>query len=577
MKILSLQLGHTATAAIMDNGVILGVLSQEKLDNKKNSSQFPKDAILALLKKINIKEISEIERIIISSTFLYPWNESNLKVKQNKFKSFLVSLENSSLGSFFPYVFSSIRKVKRKLKHNIGHRQLKNNLRGIGADKIPIQMLDHHTCHAYASYFSTVRNVPALIFTCDGEGDDISSSVSLVDKNGNLKLLAQSDYKNSIGWIYSATTRFLGMKILEHEYKVMGLAPYAKEYFLETYVNIFKDVISLDNKNPLRFKSKLNSAHFYNYLIKNASGERFDNIAASVQHLTENLITNWIKNAIVLTGINEIYTGGGVFMNVKLNKKIQEMKEVKKVHFMPSCGDESLPIGALYKFASDNDIPTRPLKNLYLGLSYSDKDIEKYIKSSGFYKKFRIKFFTNIDDKIAELLANKEIVARFSGSCEWGARSLGNRAILAHPSFMESFYTVNDQIKVRDFWMPFAPTILDSFALIYLEKYRPKITSAQHMITSYVATKEGQSALRAAIHQGDKTLRPQVLKEEINPSYYKLIEKFSKITGVGGILNTSFNLHGFPLVCSPEQAFFTLENSELKNLAIGSFLVQKRK
>jgi len=264
-------------------------------------------------------------------------------------------------------------------------------------------------------------------------------------------------------------------------------------------------------------------------------------------------------------------------MNVKLNKKIQEMKEVKKAHFMPSCGDESLPIGALYKFASDNDIPTRPLKNLYLGLSYSDKDIEKYIKTSGFYKKFRIKYFTNIDDKVAELLANKEIVARFSGSCEWGARSLGNRAILAHPSFMESFYTVNDQIKVRDFWMPFAPTILDSFASIYLEKYRPKITTAPHMITSYVASKEGQSALRAAIHQGDKTLRPQVLKEEINPSYYKLIEKFSKITGVGGILNTSFNLHGFPLVCSPEQAFFTLENSELKNLAIGSFLVQKRK
>jgi carbamoyltransferase len=251
------------------------------------------------------------------------------------------------------------------------------------------------------------------------------------------------------------------------------------------------------------------------------------------------------------------------------------MKEVKKVHFMPSCGDESLPIGALYKYAKDNDIVTQPLKNLYLGLSYSDRDISEFIKKHGLIKKYKIKRFSNIENKIAELLAKKEIVARFSGNCEWGARSLGNRAILAHPTFMDSFYTVNDQIKVRDFWMPFAPTILDTFASLYLKDYHPRKSSAPHMITSYFATKKGQDDLRAAIHQGDKTLRPQVLSKEINPTYYKLIEKFTKITGIGGVLNTSFNLHGYPLVCSPEQAFFTLENSELKNLAIGNFLIQK--
>lgn len=576
MKILSIQLGHTSTAAIMDNGIIVGVLSQEKLDNKKNSSQFPKEAILALLRKNNLKSINEFQRIIISSTHLYPWKENDEKVKESTFKNILLNIENSKLGYFLSFVFSGIRKIKRKIHYYSGLRQLKNNLIEIGAENIPINMIDHHTCHAYAAYYSTIRNTPALVFTCDGEGDDISSTVSMIDKNGNWKLLAKNDYKNSIGWIYSSTTKFLGMKILEHEYKVMGLAPYAKDYYLETYKSIFEPVIKLDKRNPLKFKSNLNTGHFYDYLIKNASGQRFDNIAASVQHLTEDLISTWIKNAIKITGITEIYTGGGVFMNVKLNKKIQEMKEVKKVHFMPSCGDESLPIGGLYKFAKDNGIVTLPLKNLYLGLSYSDKDISEFIKKSGFNKKFRIKKISNIENKVAELLANKEIVARFSGNCEWGARSLGNRAILAHPSFMESFYTVNDQIKVRDFWMPFAPTILDSFASIYLKDYQPKKTPAPHMITSYFATKKGQDELRAAIHQGDKTLRPQVLTMEINPAYYRLIEKFSKITGIGGVLNTSFNLHGYPLVCSPEQAFFTLENSELKNLAIGNFLVQKK-
>lgn len=317
---------------------ILGVLSQEKLDNIKNSSQFPKDAILALLKKNNFKSINEIQHIIISSTQLYPWSLTGTIYKKNAFKKALLALENSMLGYLFPLAFHIFRKINRKNMHNIGLRHLKKELLDIGAGNIPIKMFDHHTCHAYASYFSTIRNAPALVFTCDGEGDDISSSVSLIDKNGNWQILVQNDYKNSIGWIYSSTTRFLGMKILEHEYKVMGLAPYAKDYFLKTYESIFKSAISLDKKNPLRFQSNLNTAHFYDYLVKNASGERFDNIAASVQYLTERLITSWIKNAIKVTGVTEIYTGGGVFMNVKLNKKIQEMSEVKKVHFMPSCG-----------------------------------------------------------------------------------------------------------------------------------------------------------------------------------------------------------------------------------------------
>ena len=178
--------------------------------------------------------------------------------------------------------------------------------------------------------------------------------------------------------------------------------------------------------------------------------------------------------------------------------------------------------------------------------------------------------------QIAELIANREIVARFSGKCEWGARSLGNRAILAHPSHMESFYTINDYIKSRDFWMPFAPTILDKNAHSYLKNYNSSKIKAPYMITAFEATKLGVQHLRAALHQADHTLRPQVLEYNANPSYYRLIENFEKRTGIGAILNTSYNLHGFPLVSSLDQAIMTIENSELKFIAIGDFLLQKK-
>ena len=173
-------------------------------------------------------------------------------------------------------------------------------------------------------------------------------------------------------------------------------------------------------------------------------------------------------------------------------------------------------------------------------------------------------------------LTRKKIVARFKGRCEWGARSLGNRSILAHPSFIESFYKVNDTIKSRDFWMPFAPSILASSASKYLVNYDKKKVEVPFMITAFDSSHCGKDVFKAAIHFSDHTLRPQVVSKEKHPLYYKLISTFSKISGVAGILNTSFNLHGKPIVSTPEQAIYTLENSALKYLAIENYLLEKK-
>ena len=520
MNILTLHIGHNASALLLKDGQIAGAAGQERFDNIKNSGHFPDEAMSWLLKQAGLS-YDELDRIALCSA-----------TTPQEHISKLISM-------------------------------------GIAQDKI--KCIDHHTCHAYTpiAFFPRVSS-PWLIFTADGESDGLSSTVSIWDGK-ELKRIAQSPPESSLGYMYGLTTAFLGMRMFEHEYKVMGLAAYAKpSAFAETYENIFKDIVGFDKKNPLIFKSRFTMTKLTEYLKEKANGGiRFDNIAGALQHCLEELILQWIRNAINQTGISRIMTGGGVFMNVKLNKLIREMPAVEETRFMPSCGDETSIFGAAYL----QQPHMSPIQTLYLGQSYTNDEIEEFLKSHSARDKFTFTHKPNIATTIADLLSNHKAVARFSGRSEFGARSLGNRAILAHPSDMRSFFTVNDQIKARDFWMPFAPTILDTDAPRYL--INPRNVEAPYMIDAFDTTPEGQTALCAAMHQGDKTVRPQILTRKANPDYYSLIETFKSKTGVGAVLNTSLNLHGNPLASTPEQALSTMLNSSLQYLALESWLVTK--
>ena len=213
-------------------------------------------------------------------------------------------------------------------------------------------------------------------------------------------------------------------------------------------------------------------------------------IYRTLQEYTEDLVLEWVKKTVAKTGIKTIYTGGGLFMNVKVNKRIQELEEVKIAKFMPSCGDESLPIGACYKFFFETTGEfADPLKNIYLGPSFSNNDIKAFIENERLADQYNIQHKENIEMCIAKLLADGQVVARFSGAAEWGARSLGNRAILARPDRMESFFMVNDQVKMRDFWMPFAPSILEE---VFEDYIVARGTKAPFMITSFDSKPQGR-------------------------------------------------------------------------------------
>ena len=254
-----------------------------------------------------------------------------------------------------------------------------------------------------------------------------------------------------------------------------------------------------------------------------------------------------------------------------------ELPEVEDMFIFPPAGDDSISIGAAIlaylKIQKKRKGSTyiEPLKDLYLGEDITEK-IEDFIANLD-TSDYRIQKPENINEVAAYLLASNKIVARFAGRMEYGPRALGNRSILANPSDLLNVHRLNSAIKCRDFWMPFAGTILDK----YEDKYiiNPKKIRAPYMILSFDTVPENRKEIIAAIHQSDFTIRPQILDYETNPDYYEIIDKFAQLTGIGAVLNTSLNLHGHPIVNLPEEAFHLLQNSALEYMILGPYMLSK--
>jgi carbamoyltransferase len=267
-------------------------------------------------------------------------------------------------------------------------------------------------------------------------------------------------------------------------------------------------------------------------------------------------------------------------MNVKANQLLSEMDEVEEIFIFPSCGDETNAIGAAYWVYVEEcrkrgqALDMQPLSDLYWGKEFSDDEIEQALVAFPFSTKVKVETPQNIERRIAELLASSHVVARFNGRMEFGARALGNRSILANPADPRVIKTINEMIKQRDFWMPFAPSVNVERVRDYLRK--PKDIPAPYMVITFDSIPEKVSVFAAGVHPYDGTARPQEVMESHNPRYHRLIQYYGDITGEEIILNTSFNLHGFPIAYTPEQAFITLDNSGLQYLAIGSFLISKK-
>lgn len=576
--------GHNATACLLKDGQIIAAASEERFNRIKNADVFPKEAINYCLKKagISAKDVDLYVRIYEHPEgYVSPAGET----KTPRFLDFILypakylkrlTFQLPSFGFFIKYTYSFLSQYILAPYFKMQFRA--NMARFLGIDRKKIIFANHHLCHAFAGYYGFVPQRDQLknhlVITIDGEGDGLCSIVWTV-KQGEWKKIAQTPGGHSIATFYGLITNFLGMKMNEHEYKVMGLAPYVSQYEREKVNPIFKDLFWVDD--DLVIHSMYPSGSYLYYFDRVLLHQRFDGIAAAAQVLIENLAVELIRKAIKKTGIKNVIVSGGLFMNVKANKKISEIAGVESLVVCPSAGDESAPFGGAffgYKLLSKTDFLPKNVVNLYLGSDFSDEEIKNAIKQGKLGKKFLVKKYEIIEKEIAKLLAEGKIVGRFKGRMEWGARALGNRSILMDPSRVDLKSELNDQVKSRDFWMPFAATILEERAKDYI--VNPKNINAFFMAIAFDTTAKARKDLAAAIHPADFTCRPQILRQEDNPDYYKLIKSFEQLSGIGAVLNTSFNYHGEPIVCSPQDALNTFKKTGLKYLAIGNFLITKK-
>jgi len=598
LNILSLYINMPSTVSIYCDGKIVAATHEERFTRKKNDEVFPRESIKYCLKETRIKA-EDLDGIAIAS-FVSPfddiivrrsqWNvEDYIQEQYQRWKPYLIDGEKTlkSLIDIFPDKIDLDMYPSEYWKKNYKspdryERFLKerNNIIAeyLGVDNSIVKQIEHHRCHAaYAYYTSPFRGENILAFTIDGMGDGLNATIGIYDENGNYKRVYETSECN-IGRIYRYMTLVLGMKPNEHEYKVMGLAPYGKEKYAQKALDIFRDTLYVDD---IDFKWKIKPADSYFWFRGRLEGIRFDNVAWALQAWVEELLAKWVQNAINKFGIRKIVFSGGVAMNIKAMGKIAELPEVEGMFVGGSGSDESMAISSGICLAEDlsrengitwNSKDMFPIQNLYIGPSPDRKEIKEILRSldSNVYE-VKEDFTAK---EIALMLADGKILARCAGRMEFGQRALGNRSILADPINLRIKERINSAIKNRDFWMPFAPVIMDKFSNNYL--INPKNIKCPHMSIGFETTKEGYDAMIAACHPSDKSARPQILHKNDNPEVYEILEEFQKLTGRGALLNTSFNLHGYPIVNTPKDAMHVFENSGLDGLLLEDTIILKK-
>ncbi len=535
--ILGIHDGHDAGAVLIDDGRIF-TLNEERLNRIKKYRGFP---VLSVGKVMEIVGASpeDVEIIAIAGIF---------------------------------------RKQKRLL-------ELDRSLRAIfGADfKKKVLLVEHHLAHSASAYYTSGWR-DALAVSIDAAGDGLSSSIYIA-RDGEMIRIAQSTYLDSLGDFYASVTELLGFKPMRHEGKVMSLAAYGRPaYDLSSIIEL--NGLSFDNHLGLiGIEATRKLVQFFGYPLSRAKEIAMEmkrgnlegkfqrkamDIAASAQAHLEKLID---ELGIKLMGYGlPIAYAGGVAQNVKANAVLRQVLGDDNLWVFPAMDDGGLAFGAAVFVKAqferlDGKWKPFKLEHVYLGPAYGEEDVEGLLKR----EELEFEEVSEIPSFVADALADGKLVGFFQGAMEFGPRALGNRSILADPRDEG----VKDRLNValrRDVFQPFAPSLLWEKAEKYLEDLGGKPN--EFMTMSYTASESFRELAPAVIHV-DGTTRPQAVRKEINPTYHEVIKAFERKTGLGAILNTSFNMHGEPIVCSPEDALGTFRKANLDLLVLEGHAVHQ--
>lgn len=600
MKILSIYQGLPASVAILVDNEIVAAVQEERFTRIKNDEEFPRKSIEFCLKAAGI-DADELDAVAIAS-FDSPFDDQLVRKSQWTVADYLAEQHLR----WKPYLVDNIDSVPRSLleifpdkidlnmypeqfwkelyneddRQNLFlHRRLDLFADHLQIERERVRCVDHHRAHSYYSYYaSSFRHEPILALTIDGWGDGMNATIGTFDSDGTFLRHFATD-QCALGRIYRYMTLLLGMKPNEHEFKLMGLAPYGREEHGQKALKVFRETLQVDG---IGFTWDVEPTDSYFWFRERLEGVRFDCVAWALQTWVEELTLKWVGNCIREFGISKVVLSGGVAMNIKAMGRLAELPELADLFIGGSAGDESLAIGSAFCLAEDlvrssqgdwHSSSVQSLPHLNLGPE-ATKEAESKVVEDLDPDLFSIE--TNPEpSRIGQLLADGLVLARCVGRTEFGQRALGNRSILADPINLEVKERINAAIKNRDFWMPFAPVLLDTYVDRYL--VNPKRISSPHMTIGYQTTTDGYEAMKAACHPADHSARPQILLELANPGLYRILEAFENLTTRGALLNTSFNLHGSPIVNSPSDALHVFLNSDLDGLILGHYLILRKR
>jgi carbamoyltransferase len=581
---------HDAAAALLHDGALVAAAEEERFSRVKHDYGFPKNAIRFCLHQAGIegrdldyvvffeKPFRKFDRILMTTLQTYP---QSWKV----FRESMISWMIDKL-----WVGSTLQTE-------------------LGVSKKKLLFCEHHLSHAASAYLCSPFD-EAAILTVDGVGEWVTATYGF-GRGNDIRLLKQIEFPHSIGLLYSAFTAFLGFEVNEGEYKVMGMAPYGvpryvdkvwklvqqnrdgsfsldMDYFCfhhstdQTYNRKFVALFGEPRPRKLQFFTKETSFPRYfgeppgNFNELCDLNQHYADVAASIQRVTEELLLNMAIHLHRETGLKQLCIAGGVGLNSVANARILKETRFEQLFVQPAAGDGGGALGgALWAY---NSLLGKPrsfsMQHAYWGRSNSDAEISDFLRQNA----IPFRYFNDDNqllDQVVERLMQGKVIGWSHGRFEWGPRALGSRSIIADPRSPEMKDIVNAKIKFREPYRPFAPSVLAECAEKYFDLSRAQSHHPARYMLYVVPVRENHRSTLPAITHVDGTGRLQTVFRDQSPRYYRLIERFGQATGVPIVLNTSFNLKGEPIVNTPADAFNTFSKSEMDNLVLENFLVEK--
>ncbi len=577
---------HNSAAALIKDGVVVAAAEEERFTRIKFDSTFPHQSLAFCLAKAGIS-LADVEAVVYYEKPLL------------KFERIAENFDRTGISGYKAFIkYMPLWSRQKLFMRSVINKELKQYL--TKGQKLPkLVFSNHHLSHAASAYYCSPYN-KAAILTIDGVGEWATASIGM-GEGTKINTLKELHYPHSVGLLYSAFTQFLGFEVNSGEYKLMGLAPYGDKNSEECkrFVNLIHEhIVTVNSDGSIKLNlqyfdfpkgfSTANTKQFENLFgmparVGNISPSHC-NLAMAIQLVLEDIVLIMAATARRLTGAEYLCMAGGVALNCVANSKILKSGLFKDVFIQPAAGDAGGALGAALTYRGVVSEEKEVVFNPYLGPTYGKDELLIALKQS------ELKYTEKADDilfaEVAKALADGKIIGFFNGGMEWGPRALGNRSILADARNPKSWNRLNQLIKQRENFRPFAPVVLEEDAHLYFEWIRPSpymlftfplkqewrlpITNTSANITDKLNQQRSQFP---AITHVDYSARVQTVNTTQNPRFYQLLKAVKAETGHGMLVNTSFNRNNEPIVCTPQDAITCFKAAGLDMLVMGNYIV----